>query len=693
MTDLMAGDDADAVAARGDRQACSRRPSASRAWSSTRTGPQWDDFQVTSVAGSPEMRDALMGATYDRARLAPGRARRALRPPRRVLHPRGRRRLERRRRALPARARQRVGPRCVASRRRALRPVPRLRRARPGRPLARRAGQRPAPVGRRARLPRRGRSLGRVCARPRPARPGGRAPPRGAGGAARRVVQARLSGLDRAGPRGGVRRRGARASGFAKVVIELIDPDDGIAAAARERRLAGGRSEPDWTVPAAAHRARCSTRRSRSAAATCSRRTTARERGAAVLRLSSRRSTAAARSRGTTTGCSSRCATAPATWSAHLGRRSRGPPAALRGAARGARACSPTRRPWRSSPPASSRSSARWPRRTRSRACPTAARSCATSSPSSSARAATGARWRSCCATWTTSSSINDTHGHPGGDRALCDGRPRACASALRAGDTAFRIGGDEFALLLPETTAEQAAIVAARIAARRTGDEPGPRLSCGIAACARATATDAETLIAHADSALYATKRAAAAMAAQRGRVAPDASLGRVGRPMTHRSPVHHRARERADRARERDRAQPVVVHPRPVAAAEQLGPLGHRLRGGRLHGPVARLARRSRHGRGGQRAPRGLRAQDRRAGRRPLRRGDRQADARSRPSSGTPSAGCWPRSSPAAACRRPRSPSTPRRSAASCRCRSPRSSPRRRCSATPPTATARSR
>ena len=53
--------------------------------------PQWDDFQVTSVAGSPEMREALLGATYDRAPWLAGRARRALRPPRRVLHPRGRR--------------------------------------------------------------------------------------------------------------------------------------------------------------------------------------------------------------------------------------------------------------------------------------------------------------------------------------------------------------------------------------------------------------------------------------------------------------------------------------------------------------------------------------------------------------------------------------------------------------------------
>ena len=33
--------------------------------------PQWDDFQVTSVAGSPQMREALLGATYDRAQWLP----------------------------------------------------------------------------------------------------------------------------------------------------------------------------------------------------------------------------------------------------------------------------------------------------------------------------------------------------------------------------------------------------------------------------------------------------------------------------------------------------------------------------------------------------------------------------------------------------------------------------------------------
>jgi diguanylate cyclase len=51
--------------------------------------------------------------------------------------------------------------------------------------------------------------------------------------------------------------------------------------------------------------------------------------------------------------------------------------------------------------------------------------------------------------------AVNDRFGHPAGDRIL-----RAVADAIRvtrAADEGFRVGGDEFALLLPETTARDA--------------------------------------------------------------------------------------------------------------------------------------------------------------------------------------------------------------------------------------------
>jgi diguanylate cyclase (GGDEF)-like protein len=58
---------------------------------------------------------------------------------------------------------------------------------------------------------------------------------------------------------------------------------------------------------------------------------------------------------------------------------------------------------------------------------------------------------------------VNDKHGHPGGDDVL-----RAAATtlkkALRTSDSAFRIGGDEFAVLLPQTDADQALALSRRI-------------------------------------------------------------------------------------------------------------------------------------------------------------------------------------------------------------------------------------
>ncbi len=60
---------------------------------------------------------------------------------------------------------------------------------------------------------------------------------------------------------------------------------------------------------------------------------------------------------------------------------------------------------------------------------------------------------------------VNDTYGHPRGDDVL-----KATAStfqrALRTSDSAFRIGGDEFALLLPQTDPDQALALSRRVEA-----------------------------------------------------------------------------------------------------------------------------------------------------------------------------------------------------------------------------------
>ena len=58
--------------------------------------------------------------------------------------------------------------------------------------------------------------------------------------------------------------------------------------------------------------------------------------------------------------------------------------------------------------------------------------------------------------------TINDTLGHPAGDRALQ--QVAALLDESRLADDSFRIGGDEFALLMPKTCREDAELAAARL-------------------------------------------------------------------------------------------------------------------------------------------------------------------------------------------------------------------------------------
>ncbi len=75
---------------------------------------------------------------------------------------------------------------------------------------------------------------------------------------------------------------------------------------------------------------------------------------------------------------------------------------------------------------------------------------------------------------------INDRYGHLIGSQALC-----RFADVLRvdcrAIDTAARYGGDEFVVILPETTAVEAKLVASRIRRRLAADSLEPRLSASI--------------------------------------------------------------------------------------------------------------------------------------------------------------------------------------------------------------------
>jgi diguanylate cyclase (GGDEF)-like protein len=100
---------------------------------------------------------------------------------------------------------------------------------------------------------------------------------------------------------------------------------------------------------------------------------------------------------------------------------------------------------------------------------------------------------------------VNDRLGHPAGDEVL-----RSVARILdesRVTDDCFRIGGDEFAIVMPETTAKEASVAAARIAQQVRDAKLGGgsiEISFGVAGITNA---DPTTLFAAADAELLAAK------------------------------------------------------------------------------------------------------------------------------------------------------------------------------------------
>jgi len=104
--------------------------------------------------------------------------------------------------------------------------------------------------------------------------------------------------------------------------------------------------------------------------------------------------------------------------------------------------------------------------------------------------------------------SINDRLGHVTGNRALVR-VAEAMSASCRAVDTPGRFGGDEFAMILPETDATEALAVAGRIRDRlsASGEMPALSLSIGIAEYPRDGATS-EALLDRADRDLYRMKR-----------------------------------------------------------------------------------------------------------------------------------------------------------------------------------------
>jgi len=112
--------------------------------------------------------------------------------------------------------------------------------------------------------------------------------------------------------------------------------------------------------------------------------------------------------------------------------------------------------------------------------------------------------------------SLNDTLGHPVGDRMLTL-TARVMLANCRASDVPGRIGGDEFVIVLPETGVEEATAVAERIqsdfdrAAEQFCGQVGYTgtisISMGLTTRKLASASNAEQLLSLTDQALYTAK------------------------------------------------------------------------------------------------------------------------------------------------------------------------------------------
>jgi diguanylate cyclase (GGDEF)-like protein len=108
---------------------------------------------------------------------------------------------------------------------------------------------------------------------------------------------------------------------------------------------------------------------------------------------------------------------------------------------------------------------------------------------------------------------VNDTHGHAVGDHVLKEVAD-CCRQTMRKEDVLGRYGGDEFAIMLPESnlvaTCQVAERLRQRIAQKPIDTEVGPvtvTVSLGVSTLDD-ECSNPETLLANADQALYVAKR-----------------------------------------------------------------------------------------------------------------------------------------------------------------------------------------
>lgn len=168
---------------------------------------------------------------------------------------------------------------------------------------------------------------------------------------------------------------------------------------------------------------------------------------------------------------------------------------------------------------------------------------------------------------------VNDMHGHPKGDEVL-----RAAAGtlrkAMRSSDYAFRIGGDEFALLLPQTDSLQAIALSRRIggvfidAIRPLQLNVPVSIDHGVATCPE-DGDQAEQLIRVADERLYQAKHAGHGRTANGGAKSAGAPP-----PATEAGPVQAPAKTISIESKKPpERAETAAAPPAKVPAAPAAG------------------------------------------------------------------------------------------------------------------------
>ena len=109
--------------------------------------------------------------------------------------------------------------------------------------------------------------------------------------------------------------------------------------------------------------------------------------------------------------------------------------------------------------------------------------------------------------------AVNDTYGHHHGDEVLI-GISSVCSEMLRGEDVFARFGGEEFAVLLPETGIDEATVIADRLrklVSEHTVSDKGKTISVtisiGVASWLSGKSLDINTLLNQADQAMYHSK------------------------------------------------------------------------------------------------------------------------------------------------------------------------------------------